>query len=116
MDVKAKHPGSTRALSRHVSRKPGGIESPALVEVVFSLRHSQPSAQILPSSARPPHTPPLPGILFTKHVRGCKRMYSYIEDRVLAVADYIIDHQATVRAAAGAFKISKSTVHMVVTK
>ncbi len=41
-------------------------------------------------------------------------MYSYIEDRVLAVADYIIDHQATVRAAAGAFKISKSTVYMVV--
>ena len=38
-------------------------------------------------------------------------MYSYIEERVLAVADYIIDHQATVRAAAGAFKISKSTVH-----
>ncbi len=49
---------------------------------------------------------------------GCMRMYSYhiIEDRVLAVADYIadyiIDHQATERAAAGAFKISKSTVHM----
>lgn len=38
-------------------------------------------------------------------------MYSYIEERVLAVADYIIDHQATVRSAAGAFKISKSTVH-----
>ena len=38
-------------------------------------------------------------------------MYSYIEERVLAVADYIIDHQATVRPAAGAFKISKTTVH-----
>ena len=43
-------------------------------------------------------------------------MYSYIEDRVLAVADYIIDHQATVRAAAGAFKISKSTVHKDMTE
>ena len=38
-------------------------------------------------------------------------MYAYIEERVLAVADYIIDHQATVRAAAKAFKVSKSTVH-----
>ena len=41
-------------------------------------------------------------------------MYAYIEERVLAVADYIIDHQATVRAAAKAFKVSKSTVHMEV--
>ncbi|NCB31344.1 MAG: stage III sporulation protein D, partial [Clostridia bacterium] len=37
-------------------------------------------------------------------------------DRVLAVADYIIDHQATVRSAAGAFKISKSTVHKDMTE
>lgn len=36
---------------------------------------------------------------------------SYIEDRVLALADYIIEHKATVRAAAGVFKVSKSTVH-----
>lgn len=46
-----------------------------------------------------------------KACSGVYGMYSYIEERVLAVADYIIDHQATVRAAAGAFKISKSTVH-----
>ncbi|MDR0840585.1 MAG: sporulation transcriptional regulator SpoIIID [Christensenellaceae bacterium] len=38
-------------------------------------------------------------------------MYSYIEERVLREADYIIDHEVTVRAAAREFKISKSTVH-----
>ena len=43
-------------------------------------------------------------------------MYSYIEERVLAVADYIIDNGATVRSAARQFKISKSTVHTVVIK
>lgn len=38
-------------------------------------------------------------------------MESYIEDRVLEVAGYIIDTGATVRAAAKRFGISKSTVH-----
>lgn len=38
-------------------------------------------------------------------------MYTYIEQRVLSVAEYIIEHGATVRSAAREFKISKSTVH-----
>ena len=39
-------------------------------------------------------------------------MYLYIEERVLSVAAYIIEKGATVRSAAKAFNISKSTVHM----
>lgn len=42
-------------------------------------------------------------------------MKEYIEERVIEVAAYIIDHNATVRQAAKQFGISKSTVHMVVT-
>lgn len=38
-------------------------------------------------------------------------MYAYIEERVLSVAEYIVEHGATVRSAARAFGISKSTVH-----
>lgn len=38
-------------------------------------------------------------------------MYEYIEDRVLEVAEYIIESGATVRQAAKKFGISKSTVH-----
>ena len=40
----------------------------------------------------------------------------YFEERVMAVAGYIIEHNATVRQAAKQTGISKSTVHMVVTK
>lgn len=36
---------------------------------------------------------------------------SYIEDRVLQVAHYIIENGATVRDAAKVYKISKSTIH-----
>ena len=43
------------------------------------------------------------------------KTYSYqqgsIEERVIQVAHYIIEHNATVRQAAGAFGVSKSTVH-----
>lgn len=35
-----------------------------------------------------------------------------IEDRAVILAEYIIEHKATVRAAAKQFGISKSTVHM----
>ena len=42
--------------------------------------------------------------------------YRQIEERAVEVARYIIDNNATVRQAAKAFGISKSTVHMVVTK
>ena len=38
-------------------------------------------------------------------------MYEYIEDRVLEVANYIVESGATVRQAAKKFGISKSTVH-----
>ena len=40
----------------------------------------------------------------------------YIEERVLLIAQYIIDHNATVRQAAKYFGVSKSTVHVEVTK
>ncbi len=43
-------------------------------------------------------------------------MKDYIEERAMAVAGYIIEHSATVRQAAKQFGISKSTVHIVVTK
>ena len=39
-----------------------------------------------------------------------------LEDRAVVLGEYIIEHKATVRAAAKHFGISKSTVHMVVTK
>ena len=38
-------------------------------------------------------------------------MKDYIEKRSVALAEYIIEHKATVRAAAKKFGISKSTVH-----
>ena len=43
-------------------------------------------------------------------------MNLYIETRVLNIADYIIETGATVRAAAGVFGVSKSTVHTEVIK
>lgn len=39
-----------------------------------------------------------------------------IEQRVLEVADYVINHNATVRATAKHFGVSKSTVHKDVTE
>ena len=42
-------------------------------------------------------------------------MKDYIEERAIGIADYIIDHNATVRQTAKAFGISKSTVHADVT-
>ena len=41
--------------------------------------------------------------------------YRQIEERAVEVAQYIIENNATVRQAAKAFGISKSTVHAVVT-
>ena len=43
-------------------------------------------------------------------------MKEYIEERAVAIANYIIDHNATVRQAARKFGISKSTVHTEVTQ
>ena len=42
-------------------------------------------------------------------------MKDYIEERALAVANYIIESKATVRQTARKFGISKSTVHKDVT-
>ena len=41
-------------------------------------------------------------------------MFDYIAERVIKEGKYIIETGTTVRAAANHFKISKSTVHMVV--
>jgi putative DeoR family transcriptional regulator, stage III sporulation protein D len=38
-------------------------------------------------------------------------MKEYIEERVLSIAEYIIDTKKTVRNAAKQFNVSKSTVH-----
>ncbi len=42
-------------------------------------------------------------------------MKGYIEERAVDIANYIIEHNATVRQTAKAFGISKSTVHKDVT-
>ena len=38
-------------------------------------------------------------------------MKDYIEDRVMEIAQYIIDNNGTVRSTAKVFSVSKSTVH-----
>lgn len=43
-------------------------------------------------------------------------MKTYIEERAMEIARYIIDNNTTVRQAAKHFGISKSTVHIEVTK
>lgn len=43
-------------------------------------------------------------------------MKSYIEERAVEIAEYIIDNNATVRQTAKQFGISKSTVHKDVTE
>ena len=42
-------------------------------------------------------------------------MRDYIEERAIAIANYIIEHKATVRQTAKDFGVSKSTVHKDVT-
>lgn len=43
-------------------------------------------------------------------------MKNYIEQRVIELANYIIDNRATVRSTAKHFNISKSTVHKDLTQ
>lgn len=43
-------------------------------------------------------------------------MKEYIEERAIEIAYYIIEHKATVRQMARQFGVSKSTIHMAVTK
>ena len=47
---------------------------------------------------------------------GVECMKGAYEERAIELGEYIIESKATVRAAAKAFHISKSTVHMGVTK
>jgi len=47
---------------------------------------------------------------------GGSPVKDYIEERAMAVACYIIEHNATVRQAAKQFGISKSTVHKDITE
>lgn len=48
--------------------------------------------------------------------QSANTMKGYIEERAVEIANYIIDYNATVRQTAKQFGISKSTVHMDVTK
>ena len=50
-----------------------------------------------------------------KYRRG-RHLKSYIEERAIEIAKYIIEHNATVRQTAKEFGISKSTVHKDVTE
>ncbi len=43
-------------------------------------------------------------------------MKDYIEDRVYEIAEYIVRTGCTVRACAGVFRVSKSTVHKDMTE
>ena len=43
-------------------------------------------------------------------------MKAYIEERAVEIANYIIEHKATVRQTAKAFGVSKSTVHKDITE
>lgn len=43
-------------------------------------------------------------------------MRSYIEERAITVAEYIVENRATVRQTARQFGISKSTVHKDITE
>jgi len=52
----------------------------------------------------------------TNQIRGGLFMREYIEERTVELAQYIVEHKATVRAAAKKFGISKSTVHKDVTE
>ena len=49
-------------------------------------------------------------------MQGLFFMKDYIEERAIEIAYYIIEHKATVRQTAKEFGVSKSTIHMVVTK
>ena len=43
-------------------------------------------------------------------------MKDYIEERAIEIANYIIEERTTVRQAAKKFGVSKSTIHVDVTK
>ena len=49
-------------------------------------------------------------------ISGGNLLKEYIEERAVAIANYIIDYNATVRQTAQQFRVSKSTVHKDVTE
>ena len=49
-------------------------------------------------------------------VFGGLSLKEYIEERAIEIANYIIEEKATVRQTAKKFGVSKSTVHIDVTK
>ena len=55
-------------------------------------------------------------IYITKEIFWSYRMKSYIEERAIEVANFIISSKATVRETAKRFGISKSTVHKDITE
>ena len=57
-----------------------------------------------------------PAYIVKTVLAGVCPLKDYIEERALAVANYIVESRATVRQTARRFGISKSTVHMEVTK
>lgn len=48
--------------------------------------------------------------------RGGLFLKSIVDERAVELGEYIVEHRATVRAAADRFGVSKSTVHMDVSK
>ena len=55
-------------------------------------------------------------MLLLRSVQGVVNIRTYMEDRACDLAVWIIENRATVRAAAGHFGISKSTVHKDITQ
>ena len=49
-------------------------------------------------------------------IKGAFVLKDYIEERVLEIANYILENNCTVRMAAKKFEVSKSTVHKDVTE
>lgn len=56
------------------------------------------------------------GFIECKKTHGREALKTYIEERAIEVANYIIEQNATVRQTAKKFGISKSTVHKDVTE
>ncbi len=50
-------------------------------------------------------------IVYGTQLYGVMRMKGAVEERAIELGEYILQHNATVRAAAKRFHISKSTVH-----
>ena len=51
-----------------------------------------------------------------RRAQGVVNVRNHIEDRVCDLAVYLLEHKATVRAAAAVFGVSKSTVHKDLTE